>query len=163
MTSYEIGYVQNWQKYGAELDIKLFHEALRDEGFGIALAEAMAARLPIVATDVGACREVLEAGRCGLLVPEQDPQAMAACEAIYGERSDMQYCVSKEAALEGADCLVICTEWKTFWSPDFALIKEKLTRPLIVDGRNLYNPAHMAELGIEYYGIGRGLSIQQPQ
>ena len=53
-------------------------QALRDEGFGIALAEAMAARLPVVATDVGACREVLEAGRCGLLVPEQDPQAMAA-------------------------------------------------------------------------------------
>ena len=53
-------------------------QALRDEGFGIALAEAMAARLPIVATDVGACREVLEAGRCGLLVPEQDPAAMAA-------------------------------------------------------------------------------------
>ena len=53
-------------------------QALRDEGFGIALAEAMAARLPIVATDVGACREVLESGRCGLLVPEQDPAAMAA-------------------------------------------------------------------------------------
>jgi UDPglucose 6-dehydrogenase len=59
--------------------------------------------------------------------------------------------------------LVICTEWKTFWSPDFALIKQKLKRPVIVDGRNLYNPAHMVELGIEYYGIGRGLSIQKHQ
>ena len=60
----------------SQCDLFVF-QALRDEGFGIALAEAMAARVPIVATNVGACREVLEAGRCGLLVPEQDPQAMA--------------------------------------------------------------------------------------
>ena len=60
----------------SQCDLFVF-QALRDEGFGIALAEAMAARLPIVATNVGACREVLEAGRCGLLVPEQDPDAMA--------------------------------------------------------------------------------------
>ena len=60
----------------SQCDLFVF-QALRDEGFGIALAEAMAARLPIVATNVGACREVLEAGRCGLLVPEQDPHAMA--------------------------------------------------------------------------------------
>ena len=60
----------------SQCDVFAF-QALRDEGFGIALAEAMAARLPIVATDVGACREVLEGGRCGLLVAEQSPQAMA--------------------------------------------------------------------------------------
>ena len=60
----------------SQCDLFVF-QALRDEGFGIALAEAMAARLPIVATNVGACREVLEAGRCGFLVPEQDPHAMA--------------------------------------------------------------------------------------
>ena len=61
----------------SQCDLFVF-QALRDEGFGIALAEAMAARLPIVATNVGACQEVLEAGRCGLLVAEQDPEAMAA-------------------------------------------------------------------------------------
>ena len=60
----------------SQCDLFVF-QALRDEGFGIALAEAMAARLPILATNVGACREVLEAGRCGFLVPEQDPHAMA--------------------------------------------------------------------------------------
>lgn len=57
-----------------QCDLFVF-QALRDEGFGIALAEAMAARVPIVATDVGACIEVLDAGRCGLLVQEQNPQA----------------------------------------------------------------------------------------
>ena len=88
-----------------------------------------------------------------------DPQANAACEAIYGSRSDMVLCDHKEAALEGADALVICTEWKAFWSPDFDLIKRELSEPLIFDGRNLYDPAYMNEIGIEYYGIGRGLSL----
>lgn len=60
----------------SQCDLFVF-QALRDEGFGIALAEAMAARLPIVATDVGACREVLDNGLCGLLVPEQNPTLMA--------------------------------------------------------------------------------------
>ena len=97
---------------------------------------------------------------CGGTVQAFDPQAMPACEAIYGERADLVYCDSKEAALSGASCLVVCTEWKTFWSPDFELIKSELLEPVIVDGRNLYNPAYLTELGIEYYGIGRGLSVQ---
>lgn len=90
-----------------------------------------------------------------------DPEAMTACHAIYGDRPDMVYTEHKEAALDGAECLVICTEWKMFWSPDFEDIKQRLTLPIIIDGRNLYNPAHMTELGIEYYGIGRGLSVTQ--
>ncbi|MEE4202414.1 MAG: UDP binding domain-containing protein, partial [Halieaceae bacterium] len=100
---------------------------------------------------------------CGGRVKAFDPQAMAACEAIYGERDDIDYVDSKESALDGADCLVICTEWKTFWSPDFDDLKARLNHPIIVDGRNLYNPAYMEEIGIEYYGIGRGLSVRQPQ
>ena len=71
----------------SQCDVFAF-QALRDEGFGIALAEAMAARLPIVATDVGACREVLEGGRCGLLVAEQSPQAMADGILQLLEKSD---------------------------------------------------------------------------
>jgi UDPglucose 6-dehydrogenase len=90
-----------------------------------------------------------------------DPQAMKACERLYGERADMVYCASKEAALDSADCLVICTEWKAFRTPDFEDIRARLASPVIIDGRNLYNPAHMEALGIEYYGIGRGLSVQR--
>ena len=60
----------------AELDLFVF-SARPDEGFGIALAEAMAAGLPIVASNVGACREVLDSGRCGLLVEPQSPEALA--------------------------------------------------------------------------------------
>ena len=99
---------------------------------------------------------------CGGKVRAYDPEAMAACAAIYGERDDIVYVNNKDEALDGADCLVVCTEWKTFWSPDFDTIKARLNKPIIIDGRNLYNPAHMAELGIDYYGIGRGLSVKTP-
>ena len=96
---------------------------------------------------------------CGGKVRAYDPQAMAACADIYGERDDLVFTQTKEEALEGADALVICTEWKAFWSPDFEAIKATLSEPVIFDGRNLYNPAYMAEVGIKYYGIGRGLSL----
>jgi UDPglucose 6-dehydrogenase len=59
------------------------------------------------------------------------------------------------AATQGADALVIVTEWKAFRSPDFDLLKAKLKNPIIFDGRNLYEPQAMQELGIEYQGIGR--------
>ncbi len=84
-----------------------------------------------------------------------------ACAELYSGRDDLELVASKEEALEGADALVICTEWKAFWSPDFDLIKDALSEPKIFDGRNLYNPAYMEELGIEYYGIGRGLTIKK--
>ena len=96
---------------------------------------------------------------CGGEVRVFDPEAMQVCKGIYGERDDMTYVSSKDEALEGADCLVICTEWKTFWSPDFEAIKKALSEPIIVDGRNLYDPSYLAKIGIEYYGIGRGLSV----
>jgi UDPglucose 6-dehydrogenase len=58
-------------------------------------------------------------------------------------------------AIDGCDALVIVTEWKAFRSPDFDLVKQKLKNPIIFDGRNLYEPIAMQELGIEYLGIGR--------
>ena len=88
-----------------------------------------------------------------------DPQAMGACETIYGERNDMRYCATKEEALDDADCLVICTEWKIFRAPDFEDLTKRLASPVIIDGRNLYNPEDMEALGIEYFGIGRGRSV----
>lgn len=59
------------------------------------------------------------------------------------------------SALDSADALIIVTEWKAFRSPDFDQVMQKLKRAIIFDGRNLYEPASMQELGIEYYGIGR--------
>jgi UDPglucose 6-dehydrogenase len=62
---------------------------------------------------------------------------------------------SQMSALDGADALVIATEWKVFRSPDFKQILQKLKSPIIFDGRNLYEPLSMQDLGIEYHGIGR--------
>ena len=70
-------------------------------------------------------------------------------------RDDLLLCGTKEAALQGADALVICTEWKPFWSPDFAHLKESLNYPVIFDGRNLYDPERLADQGIQYFGMGR--------
>ena len=69
---------------------------------------------------------------------------------------------NKEAALENADALVICTEWPIFRAPDYDYIKSQLKQPLIFDGRNLYDPMIMREKGFIYYGIGRGESIKIP-
>ncbi|TRZ64994.1 MAG: UDP-glucose/GDP-mannose dehydrogenase family protein [Rhodocyclaceae bacterium] len=82
-----------------------------------------------------------------------DPVAMHEAQRIYGGR--ISYAANPQAALEGADALVIVTEWKEFRSPDFAAIKATLGHPVIFDGRNLYDPAQLSGSGIEYHAIGR--------
>ena len=71
-------------------------------------------------------------------------------------------CDSAEVALEGADALVVITEWKAFWSPDFAHIAATLRTPVLFDGRNIYEPNVVEAAGIAYYGIGRGRSVRSP-
>ncbi len=92
----------------------------------------------------------------GATVQAFDPTAMQEAGRIYGERSDLRYCESKEAALQDADALIIVTEWREFRSPDFGAISAALAEPVIFDGRNLYDPRRMEHEGIRYYGIGRG-------
>jgi UDPglucose 6-dehydrogenase len=77
-----------------------------------------------------------------------------------GQLARITYAANPEEALDAADALVIVTEWKAFKSPDFDGMKERLKAPLIFDGRNLYEPDTMREIGIEYHAIGRG--IRQP-
>lgn len=95
----------------------------------------------------------------GAKVRAFDPEAMEETQRIYGARPDLELVGTKEAALQGADLLVICTEWKAFRVPDFELIKSSLTHPVVIDGRNLYDPEIVEREGLEYYGIGRGRSI----
>lgn len=99
--------------------------------------------------------------KAGAKVKAYDPEAMEETQRIYGSREDLSLMGTKESALEGADFLVICTEWQAFRAPDFALIKQKLTSPLIFDGRNLFEPNMMVEYGLHYYAIGRGLSVKE--
>ena len=91
----------------------------------------------------------------GAEVAAYDPVAMDQARRVLGERPGLHLVGQADAALEGADALVIVTEWKEFRSPDFDLIKAQLKQPLIVDGRNLYDPAFVRALGIEYAAIGR--------
>ncbi|TGP41327.1 UDP-glucose/GDP-mannose dehydrogenase family protein, partial [bacterium M00.F.Ca.ET.230.01.1.1] len=91
----------------------------------------------------------------GAKVQAYDPEAMQECQAIYGLRDDLLLCGTKEAALRGADALLICTEWKSFRAPSFDALKDALTTPVIFDGRNLYDPKVIARYGIEYFSIGR--------
>lgn len=96
----------------------------------------------------------------GARVQAYDPEAMEETQRIYGDRDELSLMGTKEAALNGADFLAIVTEWQAFRAPDFELIKQKLTFPLIFDGRNLFEPSRMAEYGLHYYAIGRGLSVK---
>ncbi|OCJ28260.1 UDP-glucose/GDP-mannose dehydrogenase family protein [Serratia sp. 14-2641] len=96
----------------------------------------------------------------GASVQAYDPEAMAEAQRIYGQRADLKLMGTKEAALQGADALVICTEWQSFRAPDFDAIKAALKQPVIFDGRNLYDPERLQARGFTYYGIGRGASIK---
>ena len=95
----------------------------------------------------------------GAIVQAYDPEAMNETQRIYGTRADLNLMGTKESALNGADALVVCTEWNAFKAPDFDLIKETLSHAVIFDGRNLYDPAILEAQGIAYYGIGRGRSV----
>ena len=91
----------------------------------------------------------------GATVSAYDPVAMEEAERIYGSDARIRYAGTPTATLDGADALVIVTEWKVFRSPDFGAIKTHLKQPVIFDGRNLYDPAVVKGEGIEYYPIGR--------
>ena len=95
----------------------------------------------------------------GARVRAYDPEARHEAARLYGAHANLLLCEHPHDALEYADALVIVTEWKEFWSPDFELIKATLKSPVIFDGRNIYEPRTVEAAGIAYYGIGRGRSL----
>jgi UDPglucose 6-dehydrogenase len=98
----------------------------------------------------------------GAKVRAYDPEAMEEAHRIYGDRADLVLAKSPGEALEGADALVVLTEWKAFWSPDFSKIRAALKSPVVFDGRNIYDPVEVEAAGLAYYGIGRGRTIASP-
>jgi len=94
--------------------------------------------------------------KAGAKVRAYDPEAMEETTRIYGERDDLTLCESVDNTIEGADALVIMTEWTQFRSPDFDHLKSTLSEPVIFDGRNLYDTEQLDKMGITYYAIGRG-------
>lgn len=101
-------------------------------------------------------RVILEALiAAGASVQAYDPEAMVEAKRIYGDNPGLKLVDTPEAALIGANALLVVTEWKNFWSPDFDLLKNTLKDSVIFDGRNLYKPDLLKEMGFIYYGIGR--------
>ena len=96
----------------------------------------------------------------GAKVRAYDPEAMHEARRIFGERDGFALCDSTAATLEGADALIVVTEWKQFRSPDFAKLKATLFDAVVFDGRNMYEPADVESAGLAYYGIGRGRSLE---
>jgi len=91
----------------------------------------------------------------GATVTVYDPVAMDESRRIFGDDARLRYADSPMEALEGADALIIVTEWKEFRAPDFARIKAALKTPAIFDGRNMYTPSIVKSYGLEYSAIGR--------
>ncbi len=91
----------------------------------------------------------------GVQVKAYDPEAMEEAQRIYGIKDNLQLCGTAQAALKGADALVICTEWKQFRAPDFEEMSALLNQPVVIDGRNMYEPSRMTAKGFTYYAIGR--------
>jgi len=99
----------------------------------------------------------------GALVRAYDPVASAEARRLYAtapHADRLVFCSDAYQAAQGADALLIATEWKEFRSPDYDRLKAVLLQPLIFDGRNLYDPALMQRLGFDYFAIGRGLVPQ---
>lgn len=88
-------------------------------------------------------------------VTAYDPVAMDEASRIYAEVAGVRFADSADAALQGADALLIVTEWAEFRSPDFEEIRAQLKVPVIFDGRNLYEPGLVKAFGLEYHAIGR--------
>jgi UDPglucose 6-dehydrogenase len=98
----------------------------------------------------------------GASVRAYDPEAHHEAERAFGQRADLMLCADAHDAVQGADALVLLTEWKTFWSPDFKALKNTLKAAVLFDGRNIYDPTSVEAAGIAYYGIGRGRSVAMP-
>ncbi|OYU27259.1 MAG: UDP-glucose 6-dehydrogenase [Burkholderiales bacterium PBB2] len=102
---------------------------------------------------------VQELLRRGATLAAYDPVAMPEAQRLLGDQAGLQLCPSAEAALEGADALLLITEWKEFRTPDFDGIQRALKQPVVFDGRNQWEPALMKTLGFEHFAIGRGQAL----
>lgn len=98
------------------------------------------------------CSDLVE---YGATIRAYDPEAAHTFKMRFGNAPKLSYTATNYEALEGADALVICTEWGEFRNPSFKKMKELMKSPVIFDGRNIFDPKEMKELGFVYNSIGR--------
>lgn len=91
----------------------------------------------------------------GAIVQLHDPEALPEMLKQYGERDDLLLCQDQYQATQNADALCVLTAWKQYWSPDFSRLKQAMKQPLLLDGRNIYNPEFTRAQGFTYQGVGR--------
>lgn len=91
----------------------------------------------------------------GVIVRLHDPQALDEIAAAYGPRDDLILCTDQYEAVRDAHALCLVTPWKQYWSPDFKQLQQLMNHPLILDGRNIYDPAYVKAKGFPYEGVGR--------
>ncbi len=96
----------------------------------------------------------------GAAVSAHDPIAMDVARGVFGDA--IEFCANNYDALQGADALVVVTEWNDYRFPDFQRMKTLMRNPVIFDGRNVYNPPEVVQLGFSYYGIGRLVPTDPP-
>ncbi|HOB53948.1 MAG TPA: UDP-glucose/GDP-mannose dehydrogenase family protein [Acidobacteriota bacterium] len=96
----------------------------------------------------------------GAAVSAHDPIAMEVARGVFGDA--IEFCANNYDALQGADALVVVTEWNDYRFPDFQRMKTLMRNPVIFDGRNVYNPLEVVQLGFSYYGIGRLVPTDPP-
>ena len=89
----------------------------------------------------------------GAKIRGTDPEALATARAVFGDR--LKLFEDQYQTLDGADAMVLVTEWNEYRRPDFKRLRSMLKRPIVFDGRNVYNPQRMRAMGFEYCGIGR--------
>jgi UDPglucose 6-dehydrogenase len=94
----------------------------------------------------------------GARLVAHDPQAIDAAREELGDVCALEFAPTPMAALDGADALLIVTEWKAYRSPDWERVRALLREPVVIDGRNLFDPMLMCETGIEYHPIGRAVA-----
>ena len=94
----------------------------------------------------------------GAKVRAYDPEARSEARRVYADEAGLTICDDRNETLRNADGLLVVTEWNEFRSPDFQHIREVLNTPVIFDGRNLYDPETLVQLGFTHYAIGRGSS-----
>ena len=89
----------------------------------------------------------------GATITAYDPEAMEEAKRVFGNR--IQLATNNYACLQGTDALLVVTEWQTFRNPNFERMKSIMRQPVVFDGRNIYDPVQMRQLGFTYYGVGR--------
>ncbi|ENU32070.1 hypothetical protein F991_00052 [Acinetobacter sp. CIP-A165] len=91
----------------------------------------------------------------GVTVQLHDPQALEEISTMYGQRDDLILCDDQYEAVQNVHGLCVLTAWKQYWSPDFKRLAQCMTHPLVLDGRNIYDPQYVKAQGFAYMGVGR--------